>query len=904
MPNYISKIVLPDNTEYMIKDTHNFLQHQTTIIAKEAIQANRVIHGDASGYKMLVVDDIINLSYPILFTTESIAINGTTINTYEVYYNMPTSGFTGSTITLNSHTMTYLVGSYTEDHQFRLESPIVTTTLEAGKYYIPIGISNVTDGTELFFSPQLIIYYYNGENLIMPVTREINGVEFIRGTWTAASNVWTGASKDNELYDGKQILLYMPFGGTSTAATLNLTLADGTTTGAKDVYYENTTHFTTHKGQNSQIPLIYHKDLLLSNGTHYEGWWFIANRDTNDNYRSTPYYYHVKPYTLLGRYQICLTKDEEYILPINNTNNNMATTKTLTSEAFDPFGPIFYYNSTAVKQSTETVGANVLIQNCWGDIRYSFNTGQTLIPNKAIYIVAVPLSNGFAKLDANPISQTLPTTEDGKIYIFLGVSYSNCNFQMVPNHPVYYYKNNKIQLYSGIDEEIFNAYPTKEINDNAININDGAENIPAKKFIVDIKPIQSGSGAPSPTNIRTISPRTTATIKRFGKNILSLSDNSYTPSGMSIIIKNNEVSLKGTSTGTINRTIGSIDLLAGVTYTISGTRSSDILDLNILRIDLRNTSGGVIASGSSYMGYSYTPTENVTAQINIRIASGQTLDCIIYPRIEIGNAMTWEVNWENEAGAIYGGLLDTQNGTLTVDRILFTIDGSDNSRVATFTEETDYNRVQTNLYNDVGVGNILFDACNNFEPVLVNNKGLYKVWNSTTAPRMFFGLPKTITNIAEAKAWFAENPTQVVARIASPVIYNLTPLQIKTLLKECSFSADAGPISIIYYMDPTICAESIPEFIMSTNAAQSNTLTGTLSSTSPIKNGKIIYYMTKYALLNQNMTLTLKYGTSNNDSGAIPIYSYGTTRCTTAYPALCVLSLVYYNGAFYIVPGQ
>lgn len=449
-----------------------------------------------------------------------------------------------------------------------------------------------------------------------------------------------------------------------------------------------------------------------------------------------------------------------------------------------------------------------------------------------------------------------------------------------------------------------NAYPTKEINNNTININDGVENTSVKEFIVDIKPIQSGSGVPSPTNIRAISPRTTTTIKRFGKNILFLSDNSYTPSGMSIIIKNNEVSLKGTSTGTINRTIGSIDLLAGVTYTISGTRSSDISDLNILRIDLRNTNGGVIASGSSYMGYSYTPAENITAQINIRIASGQTLDCIIYPKIEIGNATTWEVNWENEAGAIYGGLLDAQAGTLTVDRVLFTIDGSTESRLATFTEETTHNRVQTNMYNDVGVSNILFDACNMFEPVMKENKGVYKVWNSDAAPRMFFGLPKTITSLDEAKAWFAQNPAQIVARIASPIVYNLTPLQIKILLKECSFSADAGPISIIYYMDPTICAENIPEFIMSTNTAQSNTLTGTLSSTSLIRNGKIIYYMTKYALLNQNMTLTLKYGASNNDSGAIPIYSYGTTRCTTAYPALCVLSLVYYNGAFYIVPGQ
>lgn len=111
------------------------------------------------------------------------------------------------------------------------------------------------------------------------------GVEYIRGTWTAASGAWTGVTKDSELYDGKQIILYMPFAGSGNA-TLNLTLAGGGTTGAKNVYFESTTRFTTHKGQNSQLPLVYHKALKLSNGTTYEGWWYLANRDTTVNYQT------------------------------------------------------------------------------------------------------------------------------------------------------------------------------------------------------------------------------------------------------------------------------------------------------------------------------------------------------------------------------------------------------------------------------------------------------------------------------------------------------------------------------------------------------------------------------------------------------------------------------------------
>lgn len=62
----------------------------------------------------------------------------------------------------------------------------------------------------------------------------------------------------------------MPFNG-SGEATLNLTLANGSTTGAKNVYFEGTGRFTTHKGQNSILHLVYKQALKLSNGNTYEG---------------------------------------------------------------------------------------------------------------------------------------------------------------------------------------------------------------------------------------------------------------------------------------------------------------------------------------------------------------------------------------------------------------------------------------------------------------------------------------------------------------------------------------------------------------------------------------------------------------------------------------------------------
>ena len=94
------------------------------------------------------------------------------------------------------------------------------------------------------------------------------------------------------------------------------------------------------------------------------------------------------------------------------------------------------------------------------------------------------------------------------------------------------------------------------------------------------------------------------------------------------------------------------------------------------------------------------------------------------------------------------------------------------------------------------------------------------------------------------------------------------------------------------------------EFVMSTNTETSTELTGVLGSTTAIANGKIIYYMTRYALPNEEVTLTLRYASSNSYTAAIPIYSYGTMRCVTPYPASYVLTLIYYDNAFYIASSN
>lgn len=210
-------------------------------------------------------------------------------------------------------------------------------------------------------------------------------------------------------------------------------------------------------------------------------------------------------------------------------------------------------------------------------------------------------------------------------------------------------------------------YPTDTAEGASVAISDGADNLPLKAMQLRIA---SESGV------------TGVSVTRLGKNVANIADNSYTRDGVTFTMSGGAVRMTGTSTGTINRAIGTARLLAGVTYAISGTKSSGITDANTLRIDLRNPGGSVIASGDSYNGFGYTPEEDVTAQVNIRLASGQTIDATLYPQVEAGQAATsytpyaptvYAVDWSDVAGTAHDVVLDVLTGALTADGAAYAV---------------------------------------------------------------------------------------------------------------------------------------------------------------------------------------------------------------------------------------
>ena len=154
------------------------------------------------------------------------------------------------------------------------------------------------------------------------------------------------------------------------------------------------------------------------------------------------------------RYRILFSSaDNSKWVPSNTSTSTSATaSKTVCQTPINPFGEIVYYGTTASVAAGSRPAATSLWQQYTLALGYSFNkTGAalTLTSWEPVYVKCAPQANGSAIIDSTtPYVQSLPSTDDGKIYIFLGVAYSATNIELLMNHPVFYYKDGAIRQWS------------------------------------------------------------------------------------------------------------------------------------------------------------------------------------------------------------------------------------------------------------------------------------------------------------------------------------------------------------------------------------------------------------------------------------------------------------------------
>lgn len=222
--------------------------------------------------------------------------------------------------------------------------------------------------------------YLNKVTLPSGTKQNLEGtIYLVKGTQSAATNAWTGACKLDELKDGTTIAYYLPYAGTTSAATLNLTLADGsTTTGAKSIYFTGTTAVKQQFGAGSLILMTY-------DGTAW----------------------HTNNYI-----------DHTYTVPTAYTSNpaNVSTTASAGSSTQYSKGDHVHAISLATGDSNGQVkiaGQNVTVKNinnaAYKDVDTSISAGSTSTKLPTSAAVASFVSEELGKLDALRFMGTIGT---------------------------------------------------------------------------------------------------------------------------------------------------------------------------------------------------------------------------------------------------------------------------------------------------------------------------------------------------------------------------------------------------------------------------------------------------------------------------------------------------------------
>ena len=250
---------------------------------------------------------------------------------------------------------------------------------------------------------------------------EINNSEpeYIVGTHgTTTTATWTGTcSKLTEIKDGTIIFFYLTSAGANNV-TLNLTLANGTTTGAKNVYFKGTTRLSTHYPINSIVALAYttKKD---------SGAWYVISANDNNSYNAYEYgtVQFIAGEALTTRTLCGAKSDGKYY---------MAKSGVVFSTAY----PLIFTNGAI------SSGAN---SNNEYMPRYDESITNTksisLTSGKPVYLEGTSYSNGLFTISSNIVTQTLTS---GRYYWLIGFAYGTSNLRTNVYETIFYYNGTNL----------------------------------------------------------------------------------------------------------------------------------------------------------------------------------------------------------------------------------------------------------------------------------------------------------------------------------------------------------------------------------------------------------------------------------------------------------------------------
>ena len=318
--------------------------------------------------------------------------------------------------------------------------------------------------------------------------------------------------------------------------------------------------------------------------------------------------------------------------------------------------------------------------------------------------------------------------------------------------------------------------------------------LPLKTCLVSIMPAQSGSGDPSPTNVRPISGRENVKVWRFGKNFfpgekfeLAVGDGNGTvafphplPAGPYTFSADLTSTFDGNCLVHIIRGDGT-----SIQFSLPpGTRVSG---------SFTSGEGNEIKGVRFYAGDKWaTSIKNSAVWSNIQVETGSTATA--YEASEtVVDADLPEL--------VYGGTLDVLTGKLTIDKKVVVIKGDASETWSSVNQSVSIALIKT---SGIAEGALISSHYTSVTaPVrwgnLANNQAQFSSDNYIG----YKDIANNGTSVATAKAYAQQQysngtPITFVGKLKNPVIYQLTPGLVATLAGQNHVWADAGDVTVEY----------------------------------------------------------------------------------------------------------
>lgn len=370
-----------------------------------------------------------------------------------------------------------------------------------------------------------------------------------------------------------------------------------------------------------------------------------------------------------------------------------------------------------------------------------------------------------------------------------------------------------------------------------VTIPDGADSMPLKSLTVDVEAVQSGSGDPSPQNMRAISGWTGCKVTRTGKNLFDKTSpsvrNGYPGS-------NTYVSSSG------QRSIV-IPCRPNTTYTASKIAvNSDSSDRFGIFWAEESIASGVSIYGVQYKStnfvegqkYSFTVTTGENARyLGVWLSrAAEYADSLEVLQIETGSTATeyeaytgetYDITFPDSAGTVYGGTVDPVAGKLLddYDWAIAQADGTFKRKNGSTLSGSGYRTGGYVIYQLGASGSVRGYAKCNMYPIgaTAHDYGVV-VCSASSESRMTFcdtsvpGWTEATSNAALFSAWtqyvadqYAQgNILFVIWRNRTAVEYDIDPVTIRTLLGLNNIWADCGDIAeCVYAADTKMYIENL-----------------------------------------------------------------------------------------------